>query len=82
MYKSTLPVHVGFVLAALLLAASPAIAQDDLPEASTVLDAFVEATGGRAAYERIENRVAHVRLVHVGMGFEDSLVEYAARPND
>ncbi len=52
-----------------------------LPEAAAVLDKYVEATGGRSAYERVHNRVLKKRVIHVDMGFEDSLVEYQAMPN-
>ncbi len=51
------------------------------PDAAAILDRFVEVTGGKAAYEKIHNRVTKKRLAHVGMGFEDSVVEYEAVPN-
>ncbi len=35
-----------------------ALADDPLPKADDVLDQFVEATGGKAAYEKIKNRVS------------------------
>ncbi|MCP4248629.1 MAG: hypothetical protein GY778_16405 [bacterium] len=56
-------------------------AEGSASDADAILDKFVEATGGRAAYARIHNRVSTERLVHVGMGFEDSIVTYWARPN-
>lgn len=52
-----------------------------LPEAATILDKYVEVTGGVDAYQKVHNRVAKVRVVHVGMGFEDSMTEYHASPN-
>ena len=52
-----------------------------LPDAATVLDRYVEVTGGQAAYDRIRNSVAKVRVIHVEMDFEDSGIFYAAVPN-
>jgi hypothetical protein len=52
-----------------------------LPDAAAILDGYVEATGGKAAYEKIHNRVSKERVVHVGMGFEDARIEYQAEPN-
>ncbi|UCE60569.1 MAG: hypothetical protein JSU63_02230 [Phycisphaerales bacterium] len=59
----------------------PAAAQEPLPDAATVLDRYVQVTGGKAAYERIHNRVSKERVLHVEMDFEDSAVRYAATPN-
>ncbi len=56
-------------------------ADAQLPDAATILDKYVEVTGGLEAYEKIHNRTAKLRLIHVGMGFEDSVVEYYASPN-
>ncbi len=52
-----------------------------LPDAETILDKYVEVTGGKAAYAKLDNCVAKKRIVHVGMGFEDAMTEYRARPN-
>lgn len=51
------------------------------PDAAAILDRYVEVTGGTAAYARIQNRVSEVRVVHVGMDFEDRAVTYEARPD-
>lgn len=53
---------------------------DSLPKAESILDQHIEATGGRAAYENIRNRVSQSRLEHVGMGIEDRVVVYEAAP--
>jgi len=50
------------------------------PDAAAILDRFVEVTGGTAAYAGIQNRISSVRIVHVGMDFEDRAVTYEARP--
>ncbi len=52
-----------------------------LPDAATILDKYVEVTGGRAVYDKIHNRVVRERVVHVGMGFEDKATMSTARPN-
>lgn len=73
----------SFFMAWVCLARVPSAVGGDgaTPDAAAILDKFVEVTGGKAAYERIENRVAKQRLVHVGMGFEDTVTDYRARPN-
>jgi hypothetical protein len=50
-------------------------------DAAVVLDKYIEATGGKAAYDKIHNRITKQRVVHVDMDFEDSLVGYHAIPN-
>jgi hypothetical protein len=63
---------------AVLLLASVAMAAEDMkPEA--VLDKFVEATGGRAAYEKITTEMA-TGTVEV-MGMSGALTSYRAAPN-
>jgi hypothetical protein len=43
---------------ALLLAVALAHAADDLPKAETILDKYVEATGGKAAYEKHHTEIS------------------------
>ena len=74
------------MLAALVLAclATPAIlwAQEDkLPKAETILDKYVEVTGGKAAYGKLNNRVTKATLEFVGQGIKFSITMYAARPD-
>ena len=66
-----------------LLASPGALRASDspLPDAAAILDKFVEVTGGKAAYEKIHNRVRKERAIHLGMDFEDSTVVYQAAPN-
>ena len=56
-------------------------ADKNLPDAATILDKYVEVTGGKEAYAKIHNRVRKERVVHVEMDFEDSAVVYEAEPN-
>lgn len=50
-------------------------------DAAAILDRYIEVTGGIAAYAAIQNRVSEVRVVHVGMDFEDRTVTHEARPD-
>jgi len=49
-------------------------------EVAVIIDGYIEATGGAAAYAKLYNRVSNERIIHVGMGFEDKAVLYAAMP--
>jgi len=64
---------------AFLMVAAAYAADDIKPEA--VLDKYVEATGGRAAYEKIHTEMAKGTLEIVGMGLSGTLVSYRATPN-
>jgi hypothetical protein len=68
-------------LPAVLLLAGAALAADDVkPEA--ILDKYVEATGGRAAYEKIQNEVVTGTLEITGMGLKGTLTSYRAAPGN
>jgi hypothetical protein len=65
---------------ALLLLATAAFAAEDIkPEA--LLDKYVEVTGGRAAYEKIQTEIATGTLEITGMGLTGTLTSYRAAPN-
>lgn len=74
-------------LCALVLAAAPfapaALAQDQaaLPKGETVLEQYVEATGGRAAYEKVKNRVSTGTLEVAGAGIKGSITLTQAEPD-
>ena len=53
--------------------------QEKLPSGIEVLDRFVEATGGREAYERIQSRV--IRGRYEVMGIEGSMTSYQTAPD-
>ncbi len=63
--------------------ARPARAQapPDLPKAETVLDQYVEATGGKAAYEKIKNRTASGTIEIAGAGIKGTIKMKQAAPN-
>jgi hypothetical protein len=54
--------------------------EEVLPPAGKILDAYVEATGGRNAYDRIDNRVTRGTMELVGQGVSMDLTAYAAKP--
>jgi hypothetical protein len=65
---------------ALLLLAAAAFAADDIkPEA--ILDKYVEVTGGRAAYEKVQTEVSTGTLEITSMGLSGALTSYRAAPD-
>ncbi len=70
---------VLFAAAALLtMAVSAAHA---LPTADEVLEASIEAMGGRKAFEAIENRVTEGTMSIPAMGITGKMISYSAPPN-
>lgn len=55
--------------------------ESDLPAAAEILDRYVEVTGGKAAYDRIRNRVSKALMEIQGMGIQIEARTYAAKPN-
>lgn len=67
---------------ALLLSTAPfTAAQEALPKAETILDRFVEATGGRAAFEKHHNEVMHGSMELTGRGVKGTITVYQAEPD-
>ena len=56
-------------------------AQDTLPSADTVLNKFLDATGGRAALEKRHNQVEHGTVEISAAGIKGDLTIYEAEPN-
>jgi outer membrane lipoprotein-sorting protein len=54
---------------------------EDLPKAETVLAKYIEATGGKAAYDKVNNRVVKGTIEPVGSGITLTMTVYAAKPN-
>src|SRR5262249_36051553 len=75
--RGTLPA-VRAALGVCLLAATAGA--QGLPKAEEVLDKYVEATGGKAAYEKIKNQVLH-GTVELGGAVKGPMVSYHAPPN-
>lgn len=53
----------------------------DLPRAEDILDGYVEATGGKKAYERIRTRIAKGRIEIPALGVTGRIETHAAAPN-
>ncbi len=66
---------------ALFAAAGALCAADELPKAETILDKFVEVTGGKAAYGKIHTEVTTGSMEMAAMGLKGSMVAYAAEPD-
>jgi zinc protease len=77
--------RIGLVLATLLaavgLALSTGAATAAEPTAEALLDGYVTAMGGKAAMEKIDNRVTHGKMEMAAQGIEMKLTLYSARPN-
>jgi hypothetical protein len=67
--------------AAMVLSLTLARAADDLPKAETILDKYVEATGGKAAYEKHHTEIAKGSLSMAAMGLKGDLTTYRAEPD-
>jgi len=51
------------------------------PEADKILERYVEATGGRAAYDKLQNSVSKATLDIPSVGITIDLTVFSARPN-
>jgi len=80
------PILLSVTALAVLLCPSsgisrPRAADDQLPKAELVLDWYVDATGGMAAYDRINNRLTKSTLEIAGTGITLPMTHYQAKPN-
>jgi hypothetical protein len=70
-----------YLIIALAGLASFAIGQDEpLPKADTILDRYVEVTGGKAAYEKRTNDIEYGTLEFKAQGLKGSVTRYSAAP--
>ena len=77
----TMRAQLGCV-AFLVTAINPGIhAQDTLPNGEAVLERYVTATGGKAAYAKVHNSIATGRMEIVGQGLKGDLTVYTAEPS-
>jgi hypothetical protein len=65
-----LPVVLGMCFAA-----------DPLPSAESVLDRYVQVTGGKQAYEKRKTEIAHGTVEFASIGIKGSMTRYAAEPD-
>jgi hypothetical protein len=67
---------------ALLFTAAPFFAADEaLPKADTILDRFVEVSGGKATFEKHHDETIHGNLEFTGRGMKGTLTIYQAEPD-
>jgi outer membrane lipoprotein-sorting protein len=64
--------------AAVVLSITLARAADDLPKGDAILDKYVEATGGKAAYEKHHTEISKGTFEMAAMGIKGSITAYRA----
>lgn len=69
------------IAAAAVLSLTLARAADDLPKAETILDKYVEATGGKAAYQNHRTEVSKGSLEMAAMGLKGAVTSFRAEPD-
>jgi len=69
------------VLLISLVAAAAGFSADPLPSAESVLDRYVQVTGGRQAYEKRKSEISHGTLEYTSLGIKGSITRYAAEPD-
>jgi outer membrane lipoprotein-sorting protein len=79
------PTLTGALIAAVAMFQAPQsglrAAEDELPKGATLIDQYVKATGGKAAYDKVTNRVTKAKMEIARQGIKLSVTIYAARPN-
>jgi hypothetical protein len=61
--------------------ASAVLAADELPKGDAILDKYVEATGGKAAYSKLHNQVVNGTTEFKTMGMKGKMMVYTAEPD-
>jgi len=64
-----------------LIGAFTAFADDALPKAETILDHYVEVTGGKAAYAKRKTEISTGTVEFAAQGLKGSITRYAADPD-
>src|SRR4029077_2471890 len=54
---------------------------DPLPSAESILDRYVQVTGGKQAYEKRTSEIAHGTVEFAALGIKGSMTRYAAQPD-
>ena len=62
-------------------AAIPGFAADPLPSAESILDRYVQVTGGKQAYEKRKTEITHGTVDLGAVGIKGSMTRYAAEPD-
>jgi len=80
MRRSFVPLLIALI-ATLGQPAARGQSKPDLPTADTVLNQYVEATGGKAAYEKVKNRVTTGTIELTGANLKGTIKVTQALPN-
>ncbi|HLH41961.1 MAG TPA: DUF620 domain-containing protein [Bryobacteraceae bacterium] len=75
------PASALLLCGALSLVLSPKAAGQALPAAETILDRFIEVTGGKAAYEQRKTEIVTGVVEFAAAGIKGSVVSYAEEPS-
>src|SRR5713101_1363631 len=70
-----------YSIALSLVACLVLYAADPLPKGETILDKYIEVTGGKAAYEKKRTEVSSAVMEFVGKGVKANMTMYHAEPN-
>jgi len=72
----------GLVLFAAIAARSVLHAADELPSADTILDHYLEVTGGREAYAKHKSEIQAGTLEYPAQGVKAKITRYASEPDN
>lgn len=64
-----------------LVVTGTGFAADPLPAAASILDRYIQVTGGKQAYEKRKTEIAHGTLEYTAIGIKGSITRYAAEPD-
>ncbi|MGD0872949.1 MAG: DUF620 domain-containing protein [Bryobacteraceae bacterium] len=81
MNRSLLRANVVIGAALLAAIASPRLVAADLPKAETILDKYVEVTGGKAAYQKLHSQMESGIFEVSAAGIKGAVTSYRAEPN-
>ena len=70
-----------FLPALFAIAGSLGFAADVLPSAESILDRYIQVTGGKQAYESRKSEIFHGTLDYAGLGVKGTIIRYAAEPD-
>jgi len=72
--------RIAIGVSLLLAAAGTLLAADELPKAETILDKYVQATGGKAAYLKVHNEISTGSMELAANGIKGHITVYRAEP--
>lgn len=64
-----------------LLSAAALYAADDLPKGETIVDKYIESTGGKAAYEKLKSDISSGTMTLGAMGLKGAMTAYSQAPD-